>query len=462
MEMIQHGKYAPSLRRSFLLTALGALLLLVTRHAEAVSTSTDSISYLDNGIIRLGVNLDLGGAITWLSASGSTNNLINSFDWGRQIQMSHYSGPVPFAPNGKQPRNEWAGLGWNPIQSGDSFGNRSKVVIQRNDGHELYVKCIPMQWPLNNEPGECSFECWIHLEDNTVLVRSRLENHRVDKTQYQGRDQELPALYTCGPWWRLMTYTNDLPFSGGALSQMPAQMPWTQWHATENWAALVDNNNWGVGLWEPGVYKFCGGFAGNPGAGGPKDNPTGYIAPLHVEILDANIDYPFSYVLIVGKLEQIRSYVYQHSLKPTPPTYRFQKDRQHWVYCNATDTGWPIDGELKVWLDHDDPYLVGPAGFWQAAEAPKVYLEAAAQASQPKAALYWTRPGDLSFNERQKVNFDLVADGKFHVYEVDLSASPEYGGAITGLRLDPVPSGKTGEFIRLRSIGFTRASSSQR
>ena len=73
------------------------------------------MSIIENEYIKLGVNLGLGGAVTYLCEHGR-ENLINSFDWGRQVQMSFYSGPNLFTPRGKQPRAEWRGLGWNPIQ----------------------------------------------------------------------------------------------------------------------------------------------------------------------------------------------------------------------------------------------------------------------------------------------------------------------------------------------------------
>src|SRR4051794_15962060 len=107
---------------------LAALLLLFA------SARAEEVSYLDNGTIRVGVDLTLGGAITYLSKSGDPLNVINSYDWGRQVQMSFYSGPVPFSVGEKQPKPEWIHLGWNPIQSGDAFGHRARVVEHSNDG----------------------------------------------------------------------------------------------------------------------------------------------------------------------------------------------------------------------------------------------------------------------------------------------------------------------------------------
>lgn len=418
----------------------------------------DNISYIDNGTIRLGVNLNLGGAITYLGPAKSEVNLINSYDWGRQIQMSHYSGPVPFAPNGKKPASTWAGLGWNPIQAGDYFGNRSKILTQRNDGKSLYVKCVPMQWPLDNEPGECTFECWIELKGATALVRARLHNARSDKTQYSGRGQELPAVYTNGPWHRLVTYTGAKPFANDTLTTISAatQFPWAYWKGTENWAALVNDDNWGLGIYEPGAFSFGGGFFGKPGTGGMKDAATGYIAPGQEEILDYNIDYEYNYVLIVGKLDEIRRQIYGLAPTSAPPNYRFVADRQHWRYVNAADTGWPIQGELKVLMSAPDPQLVGPPGLWQATATPKLYIEAACHLTHPQAQLFWQRHDSPNFAEAQSVHFELNPDGQYHVYEVNLAAAPEYRGAITGLRFDPEPSGAAGDFIRVKSISFIK------
>ena len=145
---------------------------------------TEKISFIENEFIKVGIDLNLGGAITYLADKKNGENLINNSDWGRQVQMSFYSGPVPFEPDGKKANPAWTFIGWNPIQSGDVAGNKSKVLDHKNTGSSLYVKCIPMHWPLDNVPGECTYECWIKLDGNAVKVKSRIVNNRPDKQQY--------------------------------------------------------------------------------------------------------------------------------------------------------------------------------------------------------------------------------------------------------------------------------------
>lgn len=448
------------------LSCVGYMLLAIlsmssTRAARAAAPATlpaPRMSYLDNGVIRLGVDLSIGGAITWLSPAGSDRNVINSYDWGRQVQMSYYSGPVPFFVGDNRPANHWEGLGWNPIQSGDDHRHGSKVLEWRNDGKTIYVKCIPMQWPLDDVPGECTFESWLTLDGSAVKARCQLNNARADHRQYPARTQELPAVYTNGPYYRLMTYSGDAPFTQGALSRIekrPGEKgPWSRWFASENWAALVNDDGWGVGVWNPGCYRFSGGFAGKPGKGGAKDGPTGYIAPNRQEILDHNIVHAYGYTLVLGTLDDIRRYVYAHADRPHPPRYRFETDRQGWSYVNAADTGWPIQGMLNVEVDGSDPQMIGPAGFWRAEDAPVLQIEAAFHTARSEAQIYWKTFDDTAFSGEKCVTFHARPDGAFHTYDVRLADAPAYRGAITQLRFDPVPAGEKGERVEVRSIGF--------
>lgn len=419
---------------------------------------TPQMSYVDNGVIRLGIDLNLGGAITYLSLSGTNPalNVINSYDWGRQVQLSYYSGPVPFAPSGAQLSPSWAGLGWNPIQAGDCFGHTSKILQHTNDGQSLYVSCVPMQWPLENVPGECDCEVWLALDGPVVKARCRLNNHRSDHTQFTGRNQELPAVYVNGPFHRLMTYRGEKPFTRDTLSRIEERLDkdghWGHWTGTENWAAEVNDAGWGLGIWSPEVCVFDGGFAGEPGKGGPFDGPTGYLGPVRPEIIDYNIVYDYRYELILGSLESIRDYVYQHAQRPAAPAWRFDHDRQGWHYRNATDAGWPIRGELDIRLEQTNPQLVSPVFFARADAVAKLILDAAFGPGCEEVAVAWRKFGheaDFSGVVAQRV----TADGQFHRVEINLAESPGFGGSLTQIRIDPKFSVKTSR-LRLRSVSF--------
>ena len=165
-----------------------------------------------------------------------------------------------------------------------------------------------MQWALKDVPGDCTFETWITLEGRTVRVRNRLTNRRKDETQYPAMDQELPAVYATGRFHRLMTYDGDEPFADKPLTEIPrrpakeGRPQWTTFFAAEHWAALVDDDDWGLGVIHPGVVRFLGGFHGKANTGGPNDDPTGYLAPVRQEILDHDIVYEYRYSLVLDSL----------------------------------------------------------------------------------------------------------------------------------------------------------------
>ena len=46
------------------------------------------MSFLDNGLIRLGVDLARGGAVTFLADCRDGVNRINNWDWGRHHRRS--------------------------------------------------------------------------------------------------------------------------------------------------------------------------------------------------------------------------------------------------------------------------------------------------------------------------------------------------------------------------------------
>ena len=411
--------------------------------------------WLENEKIRLGVDLERGGAITWLSAANG-ENLVNNFDNGRQIQLSYFSGPVPFEAAGQKPAEHWKHIGWNPIQAGDDFHHGSKVVKHEASAKSIYVKCIPLQWPLNHVEGECSIESWLELEGSVVKVRARLNNTRADKTQYRARLQELPALYANALFHRVVSYTGAAPFTDTPWELIPKATgahPWSFWLATEQWAALVDDKDFGLGLITPGRIHFTGGFAGVPGANDTRATHTGYLASQGTEILDHNIVHECRFEVVVGTLAEIRSRA--KAQRPmTLPRWDFATDRQGWHHQNASDGGWPVRGFWEVDLSQGDPQLISPYTFWNAKDAPGLKIEAAFQTRAKTARLFWQRHGAKSPSAEDQMDIPIRGDGVMREYAVRIDKK-SYLGGIVRLRIDPAPGDEPGAWVKLKRVDPT-------
>ena len=128
---------------------------------------------IDNGILILKLDLTRGGAISYLSLSGSTRSVVNIADEGRYIQQSYYAGKhLDRKADGQSP--SWSPWRWNPIQVGDAYRNRAQIITFRKKKNELYVKCILMLWDMNNRPAEAEMEQWTTLQGSVLKVRNRL------------------------------------------------------------------------------------------------------------------------------------------------------------------------------------------------------------------------------------------------------------------------------------------------
>ncbi len=421
----------------------------------AMMTSTlvadEKMSWLENDRIRLGIDLARGGAITFL-AEMDGENVINNHDLGRQVQLSFFSGPVPFSATGQQPAEHWHHIGWNPIQSGDDFDNTSRILEHTNDGKRIHVACVPMQWPLNNVPGDCRFDSWLELEGPVVKVHARLTNSREDRTPYPARLQELPAVYANAPFHRVVSYQGTRPFSGDAFGPVPVpdgKHPWSFWMGTEGWAALLDEQDHGLGLITPGRIHFTGGFAGQPGPNDTLGNSTGYLAGQGQEILDHDIVYEFRYELVLGSVDEIRERAARHRPE-TLPAWTFANDRQSWHYQNASDRGWPIEGQLEVSITGNDPQFISPFVFWQAEQTPYLIIEAAFATPHRQGVVMWQAFSEKGFSGGHLATFPITGDGEFRKHVVRLSDHPDYRGAMVRLRIDP--PGEAGSAVKVRSV----------
>ena len=150
-----------------------------------------------------------------------------------------------------------------------------------------------------------------------VKVTATLHNHRSDATIYHGFNQELPAVYSNGEYYRLITSKNgQIQELDSGWDPTPGHFPWIPgaFTADENWAALVDKDGFGMGIVNTNTTSFVGGFSGGndkKGSGGSYDPQTGYIAPVKNLVLPPNGVYMYEFYLVLGDIETIRAYAKQ-------------------------------------------------------------------------------------------------------------------------------------------------------
>lgn len=273
---------------------------------------------IENAQVGAEIDLDHGCSISGAWATGSGVNLVNTADLGRYIQVSYYSGPSGF--QGCTWRGQdWA---WNPIGAGDQFGNPAQVISAEKSGDGTSVTCSmrPIQWGCNNVLCDCTVDLVYRLDGNAIVANVALNNDRIDHTDYGPHDQELPAVYTNGGFYRLVGYTGASPCSGDPNVQEwnagwddSLSFPWVPGRLdvlTEPVLTLLAPNDFGLGVYSSAMEHFIAGFAGGEGAkgsGGTKDGQTGYIAPVASRALGYNERFEYTYAIVLGNLPDIRA-----------------------------------------------------------------------------------------------------------------------------------------------------------
>jgi hypothetical protein len=310
-------------------------------------------------------------------------------------------------------------------------------------------------------------------------MRFRCTNQRDDKTQYRPCPQELPAVYTISKLSRLMSYTGSKPFTQGALTHVTNDWhkpwPWTRFVATEGWVALVDENEWGLGVFKADGGEFHGGIYGNGRSDDPKHDSTAYVAPIHMENLDYNIVYEHRTEFMVGKLPEIRRRFNQMASK-SPPSWRFERDRQHWTLRDASDQGFPLKGEWRIKFADRKVQLRSGIRCWRAEDAPELTFKAKFTGREPLRVRFywrslddgessaadlttaWKQLRDESYDERRSIDLQLIPDGKLHTYRVRLQDSPEYRGLIIELAIEPAGMPRPGDEMAIASIQLVKSS----
>lgn len=332
----------------------------------ALDGSTRSIDtqnhmlYVQNDVYKVGANLMYGGALTYfeklpelgnsveyvaipnnaggkngfvgLAASFKPNaevlntqvNLINTWDAGRLIQQSYYGSSAGYS-NIIFNSAAWC---YNPVQGGDTLQNRGQIVDYRLYDDEIYVKTRAMDWAMDGYTTPSYMENRYSLEGVNVLVY----NSFVDWSGVTGampREQEMPAIYLHYAFSNLQTYRGDAPWTNDKIKNAPNVGWWSPpsedgkfGNATENWVAWTNTDNYGVGVYVPGITSFLNGKAGGvaykPGTSGDLRDPNdpashgncSYTAPLITRTMEPYHKTDYTYALSVGYVDDIRSNFY--------------------------------------------------------------------------------------------------------------------------------------------------------
>ncbi|PQA58172.1 hypothetical protein [Siphonobacter curvatus] len=427
-----------------------------------------SMVYLTSESMKVGFSMDYGGAITYLSPANSSTSIINNFDLGRQLQYAYYSYPLEtYKPNGVSPHPAWAGMGWDPIQTGDVYGNGSRVIERRVEGNKLYFKTIPMQWAFNNVPCECTVETYVELKGNVLEMRNVLQMNRTDSYSLVSRGQDiaggfLTSDFTRGKaYWGLAPFTNapltdiDLvspPFTNGTTNSIEMYLP-------ENWTYIYNDKGVGLGMWVPSVTYFSTEMMGRPNIGDEFSGNTGRIGAHMNEVLDRNLRYESKFAYILGTAEQTRQYALEHKSEQIKPDFNFSKDRQHWNYFNEIVEA-PFNGEWNIDLDNSLASLWSPDFVWDTRKDKKLYIQMAYDGSGKEMTIVGFRQNSsrLSDYAHLETTLKLTADGQYHTYEVNIGDMPEWQGMLRKIIISVPKENLKGKRLKIKTISTNKPS----
>jgi hypothetical protein len=104
---------------------------------------------------------------------------------------------------------------------------------------------------------------------------------------------------------------------------------------------------------------------------------------------------------------------------------------------------------------------MSPMAYWRTADAPKLYVHAAFKTGATAARLVWRKPEDPDFVDAPErlVEFPIIGDGQYRVYEINMSGRNGWDGVINQLCLTPAANqqaAEVGSIVRLRSLTATR------
>lgn len=442
----------------------------------ANSPSYGEVVRLENQYLRVESRKTYGGAIQ-ITDKTTGKDLVNWTDWGRQNELSLYSGPKDFSKDGFWQFN---GIGWNPLTAGDASHNPGKVIamgwVTGNDNKpRLYTKTQMINWPTNGIYVEAWNERWIALTGKEVDVIARVTFNRSDQTFYYPETyQEYPCFMRSGKYNVVKFYNGPAPYTGGAITQTYALETDTQtfqagkalisepWVAMERDNVAIFMNTDKLGLVGLKVDNADWGDNGNPQEGDSQD--TYATAQNRITIDPQGVLYHHYgfYVTSSATFQEGRDWANARPRKYGDlPDFKFDAahGRNDWNVDKGYDQREPFSSDgwnvtLIPTADGGAPTarrssLTSPFGSWKASSIPKLYVRMKYSGQENQFKVTFWRNGQLdspipsSFTNQlaklipngfnlgsQNYTFTPIKDGQYHTYEINTGTNSAWQGAI--------------------------------
>lgn len=479
------------------LTGKAAEFSIKNLTTESIAVPSKSL-YIENDRFRLGIDLGWGGTINYIRDKNNEiknlTNLVNKHDTGRLIQQSFYgTGPIPgvYEP-GISFDNQWV---YNPVQGGDQYNNSSRLIDLVVTENSVYIKSQPQDWSLDNQLTPSYMENTYTLKDDRIQVDNRFMDFSGWTHPYTG--QELPALYTVSYLDTFVWYDGDASWTGDALSSRGDLNFWgdVQYVAdctfilkeknSETWCAWVNTkDNYGLGLYVPNVDQFKAGRYEYNGSKSSKDGATNYVAPVNIMKLVAFEPLEYSYLLTAGSIEEIRATFTTYKDFTTNASLHKNYTSTRLPSLDGDPTNIVFDGQSKInvltnlvstTVEYDESQqaaklTAGPEGDSNVTVNYGDYISITAETHKILKIEYMI-PTDNAMGYyacdiflcagvntnptgEARLRENLIADGEYHVLEIDLSATSFWEGDVHKIRFDYFDFATAGDVMYVKRIAL--------
>ncbi|MFK7911920.1 MAG: hypothetical protein AB8F34_15165 [Akkermansiaceae bacterium] len=273
------------------------LTLAVLSDAPAEKKEQKQWSYLDNGVVRIGIDRSRGAAIGYFALSKDRRNLLNHYDEGRFIQQSYYGDPDG-STWGKKP---WT---YNPVQGGSYKGEDAKTLFFSKRKNKLHARVEPLHWASAKPCPEAIMQEWISLDG--PLAKIRMSMKYTGKDHKKPRHQEVPAMFVDYALPYLMFERNGKLIKHESVMLKKKGGPESIQYDSE-WLAYVDDKGFGIGIYTPGTKTAVSYRAHGNGKSGPTGSACSYVAPVRTFALRSGLVVDYEFHLTIGTLSEIRA-----------------------------------------------------------------------------------------------------------------------------------------------------------